>query len=293
MVMVLLVATLAPASRSSFGDSEENAPRNPAPKALEAEGITEPSLVTTVGSKSGGIVEKVHVKDGDPVKAGATLVTLESQSESLTAEMSRLKAQDESQIRNAELVRDYRKAEFDATDALFKKKVASEQDRRKALAQYQIAVLDVEVAKLQQKHARLTYQRDKAILDAMTLLAPNDGFVTERLVDPGEGIQPLQPVVEITTLDPLYVVVNLSDDALGRVKKGAQVAVIIQQLGNQRLEGRVIFVSPVVDYASKTFKIKISLPNPELKIPAGLKARAVFGNKAKHAPEAPPPTAAD
>ncbi|MDP6381405.1 MAG: efflux RND transporter periplasmic adaptor subunit, partial [Phycisphaerae bacterium] len=171
----------------------------------------------------------------------------------------------------------FRKAEYDSTEALFKREVASEQDKRQAFAQYKIAALDVEVAKLEQKYGKLVHQRDNAVLEGMTIRAPSKGFVTERMVDPGEGVQPVQPVMEITTLDPLHVMVNMSDAALGRIKKGDKAEVVIGQLGGLHAVGKVILVSPVVDYASKTFKIKISLPNPDFKIPAGLKTKVIFG----------------
>jgi multidrug efflux pump subunit AcrA (membrane-fusion protein) len=82
-----------------------------------------------------------------------------------------------------------------------------------------------------------------------------------------------QPIAKLAEIDPLNVEVILPVTLYGRIKVGMRAQVVPEQPIGGRHEASVKVVDRVIDAASGTFGVRLQLPNPGNRIPAGVKCR--------------------
>jgi multidrug efflux pump subunit AcrA (membrane-fusion protein) len=131
-------------------------------------------------------------------------------------------------------------------------------------------------AELQNKRlAELEQQRATAALELRTIRSPVAGVVMERLLSPGELVK-LNPILKIAQIDPLRVEVFAPVALLGKVAVGMKAQVMPEAPVGGVYSARVKVVDRVVDAASGTFGVRLELPNPDYRLPAGLKCKVRF-----------------
>ncbi len=106
--------------------------------------------------------------------------------------------------------------------------------------------------------------------------APFDGIVTQRNVDPGALASPGTPLVQVSQLDPAYVNVGVPDDDLQYVRSGSQADIHVDALGGRTWHGRVDHLNAATGEGTLTYLARISLPNPDLALKAGMVANVTF-----------------
>jgi RND family efflux transporter MFP subunit len=126
---------------------------------------------------------------------------------------------------------------------------------------------------------------DAERLDTMLAKAkthsPLEGVISKRYVEVGQWIEKGAAVADLLQLDPLFVEVNVPEEVIARVAKGDPAQIRIDALGQQSFEGKVDQILPQADPGSRTFRVKILLPNPEFKIWPGFFARATLTSKSE------------
>ena len=100
--------------------------------------------------------------------------------------------------------------------------------------------------------------------------SPIDGVVVERMKSPGEYIEEL-PVVKIAQIDPLHVEAIVPEDYFSQIKVGMKASIKTIQSSDAPHEAIVTIVDPIIDSTSGTFGVRLNLPNPDHKIPVGLR----------------------
>jgi multidrug efflux pump subunit AcrA (membrane-fusion protein) len=100
----------------------------------------------------------------------------------------------------------------------------------------------------------------------------------ERFLSPGEFVED-QPVLKLAQIHPLYVEVFAPVELLGSIKVGMSADVSPEEPVGKVYKARVTIVDQVVDAASGTFGVRLELPNPKYRLPAGLKCKVTFHNK--------------
>lgn len=144
------------------------------------------------------------------------------------------------------------------------------EDRATALAQARAAV-----AQTSEEHKRLEDTR---------LLAPISGSIAMRKVDPGQIVSPGTPVFTIVDLNPAKVRVGVPEAEIAKVKLGAKAAITLPSLAGRQFEGRVGIIGVAAEAASRTYTVKIIVPNPGPVLLAGMVAEAqIFGRATVHA----------
>jgi multidrug efflux pump subunit AcrA (membrane-fusion protein) len=112
----------------------------------------------------------------------------------------------------------------------------------------------------------------------MTIYSPINGVVMERFLSPGEFVED-QPVLKLAQIHPLHVEVFAPVELLGTIKVGMSADVSPEEPVGQVYKARVTIVDQVVDAASGTFGVRLELPNPKYRLPAGLRCRVKFPDK--------------
>jgi RND family efflux transporter MFP subunit len=142
-------------------------------------------------------------------------------------------------------------------------------------ARIDTTMVAVRTAELAQKRAEV--QRLDAQIRKSEVRAPlGDCIVAKRYVEVGQWVKQGDPVADVVQLDPLFVRVNVPEGLVARLKRGDESQVTFDALGGQSFKGKIDQIIPLADPNSRTFPVKILLPNPELKILPGFFGRATI-----------------
>ena len=104
------------------------------------------------------------------------------------------------------------------------------------------------------------------------LTSPISGVVTARNYDPGDLTAQL-PILTVARVQPLKVVINVSESDLPKVRKGMPALIKFDTYGDEEFQGTVTTVMPTVDTQSRTFGVEVTMPNANGKILPGMFGR--------------------
>lgn len=197
---------------------------------------------TVVTTESGGIVTAIHFESGANVGKGAALVTLDSANEA--AELKRLQAQAEL----AELNRSRREKLY-TLEAISK----SDYDAADSEAQAAKAAVDAQRAKLAQKNIR----------------APFAGQLGIRKVNLGDYLSPGAAIVSLQSLDPIYFDFTLPEQQVAVAQPELKVEVRVDSMPGEAFVGMVDAIEPLIDEATRNFKVRARLSNPDHRLRPG------------------------
>jgi RND family efflux transporter MFP subunit len=225
-----------------------------------------------------GVIESVPVQRGMAVRKGQTLAFLSSGPERAALQLARSRAANEGELKSAEARVDLTRKKFERADELLKKNFVSANARDEAEADYRLALEQLRVARENRRLAELDVKRAEEVLAQRQIRSPVNGIVVEVMLRPGELTSSNQkdPIIKLAQVDPLNVELVLPVSAFGRIKTGQLAWVMPEAPVGGKYPARVEVVDQVFDAASGTFGVRLTLPNPERKIPAGLKCRARF-----------------
>jgi len=119
---------------------------------------------------------------------------------------------------------------------------------------YERAAMD-----LQQVEAQIVVQKEK--INDYTIVAPMDGVVLRRDGEIGEIAEVGQILFRVGVPKPLQVVAEVNEEDIPRVAVGQTTLFRTDAFPDRRLEGKVSEITPMGDYAAKTFRVKIALPD--------------------------------
>lgn len=248
----------------------------------ELDCVIEPSDIVNVGTAAPGIVGDIKVDRSDLVNKGDVLVTIESRVEQATVALAKARSEMSAAIQLREQAAALGKLTEQRNQTLLKKAAISKQEMDQVATETRVAELQVQQEKDNRRIAELEYQRAKAMLQQRTLLSPVTGVVMERFKSVGEYVGD-EPIVRVAQLDPLHVEVIVPVDYWGQVKPGMQAAVKdmpTAQAGESKAPhvrvATVERVDKVADTASGTYGVRLSLPNPDYAIAAGMRCRMSF-----------------
>lgn len=211
--------------------------------------LIEPFQQSDIGSPAPGVISKIHVARGDTIKKGDVLASLDKTVDEATL-----------RLRNAEAA--YTNRVVSRNKNLYERKLlpASDYDEMNSRA----------------KVASLQVQLQQALLKERDIPSPYDGVVVERYVGPGDRIND-NKILKIAQINPLLVRVVVPEDRYGEIAKGDSAQLRVNQaISTEPLQATVWRIDKVMDAASGTFVVLLSLPNENHAIPAGLRCTVQF-----------------
>lgn len=229
----------------------------------------EPSELVDVGSPVAGIVDAVLFERSDAVASGDTVVRLESVIEESNLKLAAAQARFLSEIREYELHLEFAERKYRRAEAMHSRKAITLDQLEQTEADFKVARMQVEKAKHNHRIAELEFERSQRLRDQRNIRSPIDGVIVERLTAPGEYVKD-GALLRIARLDPLKVEVILPVESFGEIAEQDTIPIRTHETG-QRLEATVEVVDRVVDAASGTYRVTLSLPNPDLAIASGLR----------------------
>ena len=239
---------------------------------LNTTGEIIPFAEVAVAPKVSGRVAAIHVKVGDRVSRGQVLLELdatEARNAKTMAEagvgVARANLNKAKQgLADAEL-------DYNRTKALYDSQAVSKAQFEQAESMLNNARIGVELAGEQLKQAEATLQNAEETYNNFTVTSPLSGLVATVNIENGELAGPQATALTVVELATVKVKVNLSENAVVSIKKGAEVPVTINSL-NKTLTGTVASVAPKADPATRAFPVEIHLNNKDGDLKAGMVA---------------------
>ena len=214
------------------------------PQVVSYTATVEPYKRNSISSSVPNRIKKIYVEVGDKVYAGQKLVDLDQAN----------LAQQKLQLDNLEL-------EYNRVKELFAVGGASQQQVDQLRTQYE------------------TTKTAYGNLDENTVLvSPVNGVVTARNFDNGDMAS--GAILTVMQIQPVKVLVNVSESDFTKVKIGMSVDVNVEVYGDEVFKGKVSLIHPTIDPATRTFVTEINIPNTDSRIRPGMFARVNidFGN---------------
>jgi cobalt-zinc-cadmium efflux system membrane fusion protein len=218
--------------------------------------------VSHVGPRVQGRIRRVSVDIGTHVSAGDTLVVLDSPE--LGAAQARWA--------QARVARDVAARNFERTERLYGDGIVSE--RRRLEVEAELRQREAELGAALQALSALGADPDTTGSGLFVIRAPLSGDVVEKHATVGEVVGPETSLFVVGVLNRLWLLLDLYETDLRRVRAGLPVGVVADAYPDDRFEARVGLVSSVVDTVSRTVKVRVEIPNPEHLLKPGMFARA-------------------
>ncbi|MCZ8112911.1 MAG: efflux RND transporter periplasmic adaptor subunit [Betaproteobacteria bacterium] len=236
--------------------------------------LISPNRVADIGSPVTGVIEEVTVDVGDTVREGQRLVALRSEVESAGERAARARWSIEAEVRAAEasleLARQRHARSRELLEQGFISPLAVEQSH-------------TELRLAEQKLVQSRSQRDvlatdlevvRAQVNQRVVRAPFSGTIVERYRQPGERVED-RPLLRLVSLDPLRVDLLVPATRFGQYAVGDRLQLQPELAGVKPVAAQVTHVDRVIDAASNTFRVRLSLPNPQQRLPAGARCSLV------------------
>lgn len=238
--------------------------------------LVDASARVKVGAAVTGLMAEVLVDRGDLVQAGQLVARLDSELETAQVALMLAKSQNDAAVLTARNQLDFTTRKVERLRPLIASKAVTEavyDEARTDMSGAQARLKDAERA-LEQ--AGLELRRAEAQLRQREVRSPIDGVVTERLLSGGEYRYEQAPIMTIARIDPLYVETYAPIELIGRVRVGSRAAIEIEAPVGGSYTATVTVVDSVIDAASGTFGVRLSMPNPDRTVSAGLRCRLRF-----------------
>jgi RND family efflux transporter MFP subunit len=237
--------------------------------------LIEPERVADVGSPVVGVVDRIEVERGQPVTRGQVLAVLRAPVEQATLSMASSRAQGNAEVLAAEASVKFNQERLERAEGLFKEQFISQQALDQARAEADLAVQKLALVREQRAINQRELEVAAAQVAQRTIRSPISGVIAERYASAGERVDD-RPVVRVAQVDPLRVQLVVPVSLYPQVQIGTRATVQPDLPGATPTQARVTMVDKVVDPASNTFRVHLSLPNPRGALPAGLRCRANF-----------------
>ena len=227
-------------------------------------GTTEAHRKSTLTPKVSSAVTRVHVREGDMVKQGQPLVTLDTRDFVLRSQQA------EAARDGAKVQLDAAKLDWDRLKSLLAEKAVPQSQFDMVDARYKGAKAGLAAAETAVAMAR------KALSDSV-IRAPFDGLIVKRFVNEGEyaSVMPATPLVTIEEIDPVDMRIQVPSSDMAQVTVGSPVHVRLPATG-QELDLRLTRVVSSSDPHTRTFSAIVEIPNRDHSLRSGLYAEVTL-----------------
>jgi membrane fusion protein (multidrug efflux system) len=212
---------------------------------FEAVGTIEAADAISVVAEIEGVVKRLPFEEGGTVRRGELIALLDDVQAS--AENDR-----------AEAVLEQSETTFNRVKAVVDQGAGSPQDLDDASSALKVAQANADFAKARWEKTRIT--------------APFSGVVGARRVSEGAFVRPGDEITTLARFEELRVKFSVPERFIGKLTKGASVAVTTTAYPDEKLTGEIAVVDPILDPMTRTSEVIAVVQNPEGKFKPGMSA---------------------
>lgn len=219
----------------------------PVTPVVNAYGRTIANRQVTVRAEVGGQVQTIGAQRGAQVEAGAQLLALDARDRVAKAAQARA------------LVHQ-RQLEANAARKLSEQGLQSDAEAAAAEAALEAARAQLDLAEIE--------------LDRVQVVAPFKASFVERHVEPGDFVQPGDPLADLSDLDPIIIAAYITEREISGLRVGAPATARLAT--GEELSGQLRYVAAAADAQSRMFRVELEVPNPDLLIRSGITADLII-----------------
>lgn len=190
-----------------------------------------------------GIVTTISFESGSHATNGQLLVQLDTR-------------QEEAQLRTAKAKLDLARQNLDRAKDLSAKHVIAQSAYDETKSQYDAAVASVD--------------ETQAMIDRKTIRAPFEGFIGIRQINAGQYVKSGDPIVQLESLDPIYVNFALPQQNLAKLRAGQPVQLKADGIPDKVFKGSINAINSAVDATTRNIQIQATIPNPDHVLRSGM-----------------------
>ena len=205
---------------------------------------------------------------GDPVEPGQTLALFDSlelgeKKAAFLQARTNLDVARRNSEREERLFRQKISAEKEYLEAKgeFERSQAAYQAAREALRLIGLADADIE---------KITWGGKGQPLSYFPLVAPFAGTVVEKHITVGELVKPDDKPYVIADLSTLWILLDIYEQDLGRIGRNAKTRLVVDAYPGELFQGKVTYVSNLLEETTRTAQARVEIPNPEHKLKPGM-----------------------
>ena len=239
--------------------------------------VIEPSALIELGSAVPGLIADSFFDRSDFVSKGAVVARLESSVEEVSLSIAMQVAQSSTSVNLRQVTAMFGDRTRERNELLLKTSSVSRQVMDQVTTEAKIAELQVAQEREGQLLAQLEVERARASLNRREIRSPFSGTITQRYKSAGEYVD-RDAIYQVAQLNPLNVEVIVPIEYLGTVETGmtAQISLDVPGFELKVLEALVRRIDSVADAASATYGVRLTLDNPDMTIPSGVRCQADF-----------------
>lgn len=257
-------------------------------ESIEATGIVQPRLQVTVGAQVSGRIARVHADFNDVVAKGALLAELEPAP--MEAELAQARAalsSAEAQLTKARVDVNTQSKNLERVTALVQGGLSARADLDTALGASDSASAQAQVAQAQVEQQRANVARARENLSYTRIVAPIDGTIIARTVEPGQtvaaSLQAPELFIIANDLTTMQVMAAIDEADVGKVENVASADVRVDAFPNDVFRGAVreLRVQPTTTSGVVTYPAVIDVKNLERKLRPGMTATITLMTSSK------------
>ncbi len=230
-----------------------------------------PYALVELHAKVSGYLEKMNVDFGDRVTAGQLLATIEAP-----------ELQDE--LNNAVAIEQRAEADYTNAHLLYTRLLAVNRAHPNLVAQQEIDTATAKdlTAQAQIAAAAADAGKYRTLVNYTRILAPFDGVITRRYLDPGALVEAgtasstAQPLLEISDNFRLRLDFPVSVAYVKDIQVGAEVTGQVESLGGRSFRGRITRTTMKVNDDTRTMITELEVTNADLALAPGMYASVAF-----------------
>jgi RND family efflux transporter MFP subunit len=271
--------------------------RGPVTDTVMGTGVLDAKNKMIISSKINGRIQKNLVDQGDVVKKGELVVTLDDDELAMqvkvaeanmeTAKANIKKLQDDfnyakAVLENAQKAFKRQKklisgnivsqAEFDKTEESLKIAQANFNRSKSAIAEAENKLLETQ-KNVDLRNAQLSYTR---------ITAPFDGTITYRTRDPGDVVVPGSPILTLVSTKILWIKSWVGETELEKIKVGEPASIIFRSLPSEKFPGSVARIAKEVDKETREFIVDVNVDKLPLNWAIGQRAEVYIDTAKKN-----------
>jgi RND family efflux transporter MFP subunit len=248
-----------PPSPVRFTEAREHLVR----KSIRLPGSVESPNSSLVATEVEGLVQKLQAREGSVVRKGQVLARLSTTNLDLQLEAF------QAQLKEAEARLELADSNLVRARDLFDSEVIPQQQLDDAFSEFTAWQGRVEALTAQIK-------KIETDLDRCSIRAPFAGVVVSEEIEVGEWLAVGQAVVEMLSLEKLEVRVQVPEKYFRNLVPEAGATVTFESLPGLEVAGKLTAIIPRADPQARTFPVKVTIPNREGRVGAGMLAQVAL-----------------
>lgn len=241
--------------------------------ALPLDGITKPVSDVELSFVQPGKIETILVSEGDVVEPGQTLVTLNDEIEQIQKKILKGRSENRVPMDLAQVELAQSRKNLENVQRAHAKGATSVWEVDHAALAVDTALLNLKVREFEHSQDLLKLESLLGQIERLSITSPVKGIVEDIMIEQGETVQAMVPVVRLVDINPLKIELPVPVEQAVELETDQVAAVTF--LDATELEAKVINIASIADAAATTLTVTLLLDN-SMQRPAGERVRVLF-----------------